>query len=124
MTPLHLLPAGQGVFIQMHNKFYTGVVTTHYEREHTVQVKTDCANQIRAKWQHLVFRWADGKCNVWRDAVSLIVPTTQAEVDDLNEKVRKSQCAFPEQLGLEAEEPTFEEPMEEFQLAGEAKDWE
>lgn len=78
-------------------KFYKGRAFKHYPREGHLQVQTDAAKVYDLQWQHLSFRWETGVSILDRSA-RLVIAETMADQQYLEEQVKKTLCAYPQEL--------------------------
>lgn len=96
---LSSLQAGQPVFVEIYGAVHTGIVTRHWQNEGHVQVKTKAAKMLMQVWEHMSFRWSDGKADACRNFARLIVPSTMAEQEEWEGKAKRTATGFG-QLGL------------------------
>jgi hypothetical protein len=101
MIDLSTLQPGQPVFVEIWGDIYAGTVVRQFTSERDVQVKTEGAKRIMQAWQHMSFRWSDGKAVACKLGGQLHVPITEEEHRALDERRRRFACRFDQDLGLE-----------------------
>lgn len=107
---LSTIPEGQTVFIEMHDRLWLGTVTLKYDQDRTFQVQTEAAKLVRPKWRHLLFSQHDGQCLVWRDTVTLIVPTSREQIESLLARMKAQEK--PAQVSIPATPEPEPEPAD------------
>lgn len=99
MTDLSTLEQGQPCFVEMYGDAYEGTVTRQFHNDRVVQVKTRAARFIMKAWEHMSFRWSDGRADARREDARLIVPTDAEEQAQWEGRAKRTAAGFG-QLGL------------------------
>lgn len=100
MTDLSRLEPGQPVFVEIYGAVHVGTVSRHWQSEQMVQVQTKAAKVIMHAWNHMSFRWSDGKADALRKYASIHVPDTMEEQGLWEAKAKRTAAGFG-QLGLD-----------------------
>ncbi len=96
---LSTLEQGQPCFVELYGGTYPGMVSRQFDAEQVIQVKTPAARFLHMAWQHMSFRWSDGRAVLTPKDGRLIVPTDGDEQLEWESKVKRTAAGFG-QLGL------------------------